>query len=81
MELFVVLNRKSHEVLQGFNNKGDAKRLRKEKNPKDENGNEIMDHIVSPGRDHNKATNKSFTIYRPKGKSSKTKMTKGDQHV
>jgi hypothetical protein len=62
MELFVVKNVKSLEVLKGFNNKMDAKTFRKEKNPKAEDGSEIMEHTVSPGRDHDRARSKAFTI-------------------
>lgn len=68
MELFIVKNIKSLEVLQGFNNKMEAKTFRKEKNPKAEDGSEIMNHIISPGRDHDRATSKIFTIYRGKRK-------------
>jgi hypothetical protein len=59
MELFVVKNRSSLEVLKGFNNKMEAKSFRKANNPKDEDGNEVMKYVVSSGRDHNKADNKS----------------------
>ena len=57
MELFVVKNVKSLEVLKGFNNKMEAKSFRKEKNPKDGDGREIMEHIVSRGKDHDRFKN------------------------
>lgn len=53
MELFVVKNQKSQEVLKGgFNNKMEAKAFRKSVNPRDKEGKEIMENIVSPGRNH-----------------------------
>ena len=55
MELFVVKNRKSLEVLRGFNNKMEAKVLRKATNPKDDAGKEIMDFVISVGRHHDRA--------------------------
>ena len=74
MELFLVRSRKSLEVLKKFNNKMDAKKHRNElvgekalaefkaslltKEPIE------LDYIVSPGRDHDKAKSKSFTISR-----------------
>lgn len=68
MELFVVKNRKSLEVLQGFNNKMEAKTFRKGKNHKDETGVEILDFIISPGKDHPDCNKKTRTIYRGKKK-------------
>ena len=58
MELFLVRNRKSLEVLQGFNNKMEAKTFRRSKNPKDAEGKEILDFIISPGKDHDKIISK-----------------------
>lgn len=66
MELFVVKDRKSLEVLKGFNNKVEAKTFRKGKNPKDKNGIEILDFIISPGHDHPDFNKKIHIIYRGK---------------
>jgi hypothetical protein len=63
MELFVVKNRSSHEVLKVFNNKLAAKVFRKEINPKEEGGEEIMQHVVSLGKDHDKYISKKGDRY------------------
>ena len=59
MELFVVRSKKSLEVLRGgFNNKMEAKTFRKSVNHAGENGEEIMEYTVSPGRNHNRTLDK-----------------------
>jgi hypothetical protein len=52
MELFVVRNRKSLEVLIGdLNNKMEAKRIRDEKNGPPVEG-EVPTYVISLGKDH-----------------------------
>lgn len=69
MELFVIKNRKSLEVLQGFNNKMDAKKLRNELNgPEQSEVIEDRDFIVSPGKDHPDYNKKVTVKYKGKRK-------------
>ena len=56
MKLFQILDTSTRKVVPGahFSDKEQAKRKRKELNPRDESGQEIMLHVVTYGPDHRK---------------------------